>query len=93
VAGGAKFLHPTRFSPRHVTREGWPEVKHSIQVLEQELDDLVCYAFPDALWVSSARLANDTYRVWVLDLDYSYTEWLASLSLDYRWTLSPRASR
>lgn len=29
------------------------------------------------------------YVIWILDADYSYTQWLASRSLDWRWTLSP----
>jgi hypothetical protein len=59
--------------------------------LPAALDDLIAYLEPDALWVAGERHSEDAYTVWVLTLDYSYNEYLASLSLDGRWTVSPRS--
>jgi hypothetical protein len=55
-----------------------------------ELSELVLWRFPDALDLDYQRHSDQVYTVHILDLDYSYTRWLASLSLDGRWTLSPR---
>lgn len=55
------------------------------------LEEILDYGWPDALWIEATPHAPDTYSVWILDLDYSYTEWLACLSLDGRWTVSPRS--
>jgi hypothetical protein len=55
-----------------------------------DLDATVAYLYPDALWVTYERHSDQAYTVNVLNLDYRYTVWLGSLSLDGRWTLSPR---
>lgn len=57
--------------------------------LPQGLEELVDYAWPDALWVAGEIRDDTTYTIWILNIDETYTEWLASLSLDERWTLSP----
>lgn len=57
--------------------------------IPKHLDEIIDYAFPDALMVGHTAHAEDTYSIYILGLDYSYTKWLASLSLDNRWTLSP----
>lgn len=54
------------------------------------LDEVIDYRFPDALWVEVTMHSEEAGSIWILDLDYTYTRWLASLSLDGRWTLSPR---
>jgi hypothetical protein len=58
-------------------------------VLPDTLADLIDYRWPDALWVAAERHSERCITFWVLDLDYKYTEWIAHLSLDDRWTLSP----
>jgi len=63
----------------------------SIDSLEASLFDLIEYRFPDALWVELAFHSKGVGTLWVLDVDNTYTEWLCSLSDDYRWTLSPRS--
>jgi hypothetical protein len=63
---------------------------HSIQAIPGRLDEIIDYAFPDALMVGATCHSDGAYTIYILDLDYSYTRWLASLSLDDRWTLSPR---
>lgn len=55
------------------------------------LVDIVLYRFPDALDLHYERHSDEAWTVYVLDIDYSYSRWLACLSLDDRWTLSPRA--
>jgi hypothetical protein len=62
----------------------------SIQEIPERLDEIIDYAFPDALMVGATPHSEETYTVYILDLDYTYTRWLASLSVDNRWTLSPR---
>lgn len=62
-------------------------------LLPRDLDETISWLAPDALWVSAKRHSDYVYSVWILDVDYSYTEWLASLSFDQRWTLSPRSER
>ena len=55
------------------------------------LDETIEELAPDALWVTVDWLSDEAAEVGILDLDYRMTVWLASLSLDHRWTLSPRA--
>ena len=57
--------------------------------LPVQLDELISYRFPDSLWTAAERHSDECYTIWVLDLDYSYNEARATLSLDGRWTLSP----
>jgi hypothetical protein len=54
-----------------------------------DLERLVSELHPDALWIEYWQHSEKAFTVTVLDLDYSYNRWLASLSLDNRWTLSP----
>lgn len=56
----------------------------------RELDELIDWAFPDALWIEIGRHSDEAATVYVYDLDYKYTRWLACISLNDRWTLSPR---
>jgi hypothetical protein len=53
------------------------------------LMEIIDYGWPDALWVAGEARADDAYTIWILNIDSTYTEWLASLSWDGRWTLSP----
>jgi hypothetical protein len=55
-----------------------------------DLDAAVALKYPDALWVTYESHSEDVYTVYILNFDYTYTQWLGSLSLDNRWTLSPR---
>ena len=71
-----------------VRRQG----KQVIKLVDERLDELVGWAFPDALWVDYHRHDYDCYTVFILDLDYRYTGWRAHLGLDQRWTLSPADS-
>jgi hypothetical protein len=54
------------------------------------LEELVAWNWPDLLWLDIEWHSPQAATLWVLDLDYKYTRWLACLSLDQRWTLSPR---
>jgi hypothetical protein len=54
------------------------------------LDELIEYAFPNALAIEGISHGEDAKTLIILDLNYKYTVWLACLSLDHRWTLSPR---
>jgi hypothetical protein len=62
-----------------------------IKELPQALDELIAWRYPDALWIEAESHSPQCYVIWVLDLDYTYSKWLATLSLDGRWTLSPRS--
>lgn len=55
----------------------------------QDLDQLVGYRYPDALWIDYRRHSSKCWTVIVLDLDYRYQVWRGNLSVDHRWTLSP----
>ena len=61
----------------------------SIQKIPAALDDLIRLKYPDALWVATERHSERCIIVWILNFNYTYTEWVAHLSLDDRWTLSP----
>lgn len=67
------------------------EEDQTIQEIPQRLDEIIDYAFPNALMVGATHHSESVYSIYVLDLDYRYTKWLASLSLDDRWSLSPRS--
>lgn len=67
----------------------WPQLTEVIMDLPKGLQDLIDYSWPDALWVAGEARGEDFYTIWILNLDSTYTEWNASLSLDERWTLSP----
>jgi hypothetical protein len=54
------------------------------------LDELLDWWQPDALWITKEWFSPTTCEVGILHLDYRMTVWLATLSLDQRWTLSPR---
>lgn len=47
------------------------------------------FGWPDALWIAAEQHSERCYVIWILDCDYSYNEWIAHLSLDERWTVSP----
>jgi hypothetical protein len=66
------------------------EENTGIQAIPAELDMLIDWQWPNALMVGATRHSDSVYSVYILDLDYTYTKWLASLSLDHRWSLSPR---
>ena len=70
----------------------WLGKEPTILTLPSELDQLIGWRWPDALWVSGQRHSDECYTVWILDADYTYTEARAHLSLDGRWTLSPTGS-
>jgi hypothetical protein len=42
------------------------------------------------LWVTKEWFSDEACEIQILDVDYRMTVWLATLSLDHRWTLSPR---
>lgn len=54
-----------------------------------DLDSIVAFRHPDALWVEAEVHSSHCHTVWVLDADGTYYEWRAHLSHDNRWTLSP----
>ena len=56
----------------------------------QKLDDLLEYAFPEAVAIEGIRHGDEAWTLVILDVDLKQTVWLACLSLDHRWTLSPR---
>jgi hypothetical protein len=53
------------------------------------LEDTLAFAFPDALWISTQKHSDEAYTVWILNLEYTYTEWVCHLGQDDRWTVSP----
>ena len=61
-----------------------------INAFPKDLDELIEWWAPNALAIEGIRHDDRTYTLVVLDLDYRQTVWLACLSLDHRWTLSPR---
>jgi hypothetical protein len=88
--GDTPFTFQHRRAPRDVALGGAVEEDFSIQEIPKRLDEIIDYLYPDALMVGATRHSDDVYSIYVLDIDYKYTKWLASLSLDQRWTLSPR---
>jgi hypothetical protein len=69
---------------------GRPQLNPGIHTLPQGIELLLGRKFPDCLAVEGYRHSDGVWTLVILDLDYSYTVWLACLSLDQRWTLSPR---
>jgi hypothetical protein len=45
---------------------------------------------PDAIHVDVTQHSSSVYTLLILDVDYSYDRALCCLSLDGRWTVSPR---
>jgi len=64
-------------------------VDQDSKALPVELEDLLAWRFPDALWIATEVKSDRCIVTWILDSDYGYNEWIAHLSLDHRWTLSP----
>lgn len=62
-----------------------------MSIAYDSLDELVDWFAPDALWITWEWYSDGVCEIGILDLDYRMTIWLATLSLDLRWTLSPRA--
>ena len=58
-------------------------------VLPDALERTLDWGWPDALWIAAERHADDTFTVWILDLDLRYNEYRCCLSVDGRWTVSP----
>lgn len=54
------------------------------------ITELLDMKFPDALAIDGIRHADEAWTLIIFDVDYSYSVWLGCLSLDGRWTLSPR---
>jgi hypothetical protein len=54
------------------------------------LSDLLQWWAPDALDMSLEWHSHEACTINLLAADLKYTVWLATLSLDQRWTLSPR---
>lgn len=89
MEGQAKFPSDSSNLPFHVTRGAGPKGRRTISTIPYDLDQCIARKFPDALWVAAQQHSRRCYSVWILDLDYSYNECVAHLSLDDRWTLSP----
>lgn len=45
--------------------------------------------YPDYLGMTADRVSEYCYTIIVLDCDFKYKTWMANLSDDDRWTLSP----
>lgn len=58
-----------------------------------DLLDTISYAFGTSPVIVGDAGDTTVYTLMVLGEDGELYEWLASLSLDGRWTLSPRALR
>lgn len=54
------------------------------------LQELLLDAFGDAEVLARPHSRDSVYTLYVLDDDGCVYRWLASLSLDGRWTVSPR---
>lgn len=89
VGGDPNLLPNPRFFPSDVLPQATDRKEPTIPTLPAALEFLLGEAFPDALWIDAKKVSDFTYVLWMLDLDYSYNEWIAHLSIDHRWTLSP----
>jgi hypothetical protein len=88
--GGPENLHPPSLS--RPTRACWELEMEGTQVIIKpplDLRELCEWAFSDALDIDYDMVSDEVCIVWMLRAGYSYEKWLASLSLDHRWTLSP----
>jgi hypothetical protein len=88
---GAKSRPTGKSNPRDVVPRVGPEGKPVFKLVYDSLDELLQWFAPDALWITQDWISETVCEVGILSLDYKQTVWLASLSLDLRWTLSPRA--
>ena len=87
---GNTVSHPTSATRRPGTRRGAPEVNPGNKSFPTELDSTIDLLDDLALDVSATRHSDEAYTLIILHLSGRYRVWLASLSLDQRWTLSPR---
>lgn len=55
------------------------------------LDELLDWWAPDCWQLDKKWISPTVCSIELLDRDFKFTVWLASLSLDQRWTLSPVA--
>jgi hypothetical protein len=55
------------------------------------LDELLDWWAPDCWQLDQHWYSHECCRIELLDREFRFTVWLASLSLDHRWTLSPVA--
>ena len=60
-----------------------------IKALPAEADDLITYAFPNALDLDFVRHSDQCYTIVLMDYDYKHYTFRLHLSLDERWTLAP----
>lgn len=89
MAGQPTTLHPTSLGPRHVTRVVGPNGTQVTMLLPAGVTSLLNEFFPGHTSMFVERHSDQVYSFGMLDPDYRYTVWRASLSLDQRWTLSP----
>jgi hypothetical protein len=93
IGGGGRGDHSvsliSKIVPRDVNDGRSADVDPGDKAFPVELKDLVEWRFPDALWIAYERKSEECVVVWILDVDNGYNEWIAHLSLDHRWTLSP----
>lgn len=71
-------------------RTGASRLKAGNKIIPNGIEQAIDRKFPDAVAVDGIRHSDDAWTIVVLDVDLNQTVWLASLSLDHRWTLSPR---
>lgn len=87
--GENPYHPPTTFISVHVMpKAGHQESRYSI-LLPPGVDELIVAKFPDCLAAEGEKISEDCWRMTVLDLDYSYSVWLAVYSLAGRWSLNP----
>jgi hypothetical protein len=67
-----------------------PEGTAVLMLVYDSLSELLEWFAPDALWITQEWFSDEVCEIGILNLDYRMTVWLATLSLDGRWTLSPR---
>lgn len=60
-------------------------------VCYDSLDELLDWWAPDCWQLDIKWISPTVASIEVLDVDFKFTVWLATLSLDLRWTLSPVA--
>lgn len=85
----SKFpITPTLWPP-DVLPEGGVELKPTIQMLPDEVEELLEVAFPDYLGYESVRHGEGFYTVTLLTLQYSYKTFRMLKGDSGRWTLVP----
>lgn len=89
MTGCTVTLHPTSLVPGHVTRAVGHKEPQVID-LPEEVRLLILLAHDlDVMEVEATQHSEDCWTVYCFTRKHGLRIWLAHLSLDGRWTLSP----